>query len=102
MQAIDPGPDDGFDRAIESGAIDDGSLAFVAPDDEMDAHQRTFREKRIKGAHAPFEGGGEIIADPRPDLAVVALARNVDEDRDEAVEAVAPRQYPHAWTFVQM
>ena len=102
MQAVDPGPDDGFDRAIESGPIDDGSFAFIAPDDEMDAHQRTFREKRIEGAHTPFEGRREIIADPRPDLAVVALARNVDEDRNEAVETVAPRQYPHARTFIQL
>src|SRR5208282_3252695 len=98
----DPGPDDGFDRAIERGAIDDGSLAFVAPDNEMHAHQRTFREKRIKGAHAPFKDGGEIIADPRPDLAVVAIARDVGEDRHEAVEAVAPRQYPYARAFVEL
>ena len=102
VQAVGPAAHDVFDRAVERGAVDIRRFALVAADDEVDAHQRAFREERIEGAHAAVEGRGEILADPRPDLAVVAVARNVDQDRDEAVEAVAPRQHAHARALVEL
>ncbi len=102
IETVDPAAHDLFHRAVERLAIGVRRLAFVAPDDEMHAHQRTFGKERIEGAHAAFEGGGEIIADRRPDPAVVTFTRDIDEDRDEAVEAVAPRQHAHARPLVEL
>ncbi len=68
----------------------------------MHAHQQAFGKERIEGAHAALVGGGEIIADRRADAAVEAIARHIDENRDEAVEAVAPRQHAHARPFVEL
>ena len=48
------------------------------------------------------EGRAQIMADRGPHVAVVALARHIDEDRDEAVETVAPRQHAHARPFVEL
>ena len=73
-----------------------------AADDEMDAHQRSFRKERIEGADAAVVGLGEIVADRLAHVAVVAVARHVDEDRDEAVEAVAARQHAHARPLVEL
>ena len=102
VQAVDPAAHDGLDRAVERGAIGIRRFALGAADDEVHAHQRAFGEERIEGAHLAVERGGEIIADQRPDPSVVALARNVDEDRDETVETVAPRQHAHARTLVEL
>lgn len=101
VETVDPTAHDRFDRTIKSGAIDNGSFALAAADDEMDADQRAFREKRIERAHMTLEDRGEIVADPGPDLAVVAIAWNVDQHRHEAIEAVAPRQHPHPGAFVE-
>ncbi len=102
FQLVGPAPHDGFDGTVENSALDDRRFALVPADDEVDPHQRAFREKRIEGAHAPVEGPGEIVADLRPDLAVVAVARDVDQNRHEAVEAIAPGQNPHARALVKL
>src|SRR6185312_9264624 len=52
--------------------------------------------------HAADEDGREVVADPGADVAVVAFARYVDEHRDEAVEAIAPRQHAHTRPFVEL
>src|SRR6202042_938731 len=93
---------DGLDGAVKRRAIGIRRFALGTADDEMHAYQRAFGEERIEGAYGTVERAGEIIADQCPDRAVVALARNVDEDRDKAVEAVAPRQHAHPRTVAEL
>ena len=102
LEPVPPAAHDPFNRALEALAIRIGGLAGVALDDEMHAHQRAFGEERVEGAHAALIGHGQIVADLSPDAAVIALARDIDEHRHEAVEAVAPRQHAHARPLVEL
>ena len=102
IETVDPSPHNGFHRAVERGAVDVRRLAGVAADDEVDAHQGPFRKKRIEGAHAALESGGEVVADPGSDLAVVAVARHIDEHRHEAVETVETGQHAHPRALVEL
>ena len=45
---------------------------------------------------------GEIVADRLAHAAVIAVARHIDEHRDEAIEAVAPREHAHARPLVEL
>ncbi len=83
-------------------AIRIGRLAGVAADDEMNPRQPAFREARIEDADAALEDLGQISADPRPHLRVVAVARRKHQHRDEAVERIAPRQHAHARPLLQL
>ena len=56
----------------------------------------------MEGADAALVGVGEIIADQLAVAAAVAVARHVDQNRDEAIEAVAPRQHAHARPLVEL
>ncbi len=89
------------DRRFEGGPIRLRSLAPGAADDELDARQRALGKERIERRDMAVEGAGEIIADQRPDAAVVAVARHIDDRRYEAVEAVAPRQHADPRPFVE-
>ena len=101
-QSIGPRANDCPDLALQRRAIDRGRGAARAADDEVHAHQRAFREERIERRNAPDEGAAEIIADLHADVAVVAIARHVNQHRHEAVEAVAPRQHAHARPLVEL
>ena len=101
-QPVGPRAHDGRDFALQRGTIDRRHVAAGAADDEVHAHQRAFREERIERRDAPDEGAGEVVADPRADVAVVAFARYEHQHRHEAVEAVAPRQHAHARPFVEL
>ena len=68
----------------------------------MHAHQRAFGEGRIERRDPALVDAGEIGADGRARRGVVALARHEHHDRDEAVEAIAPRQHAHARALVEM
>src|SRR5581483_9289259 len=74
----------------------------IAADNEMNAHQRAFRKEGQVSADATVERLGKIIADRRPDFAVVTVAWNIDQDRDETIEAVAARQDPRPRTLVKL
>ena len=61
-----------------------------------------FREGRVEGRDVPVEGarrGSRRSASA--DVAVVAVARHEDDDRDEAVELVAPGEDAHARPLVE-
>ena len=62
----------------------------------MHAHQHALAEIRLEAGNAPVECLGEDLADALRDLGVEAVARDEDEGRDEAVEAVAPHEQPRA------
>ncbi len=79
-----------------------GDFARRQRDDEVDTDQRPFGEKWMKGAHPTVVDLGEIVPDRLAHVAVVTLARNVDQDRDVAIEAVATRQYAHARPLVEL
>ena len=101
-QTVGPAAHDRRDRVFQRGAVDVGSGAAGAADDEMHPHQRAFRKERIEGGDAADEGAGQIVADLGADIAVVAVARDEHQHRHEAVETVAPRQHAHARTFVEL
>ena len=44
LQPVGPGRGNCADPGFERGALDDGSFAFIAPDDVVNARQRPFRE----------------------------------------------------------
>ncbi len=62
----------------------------------MGPRQRAFGEVRVGGRQAPLVDLGEVGADPGPHGRIVAVLRHVDEERDEAPEAVGPRQHADA------
>ena len=101
-ERVDPGAHDRLDRLLQARAIGIRRVARRSDDDEMDADERAFREKRVERAHPALVDAGKIIADSLAHVAVVALARDVDEDGNEAFEAVAPRQDAHARPFVEL
>src|SRR6266576_7198907 len=68
----------------------------------MHARERAIGKERMKGGDPALVDIREISAEPRANRTVVALPRHVDEDRDEAVEAVAPHEYPHARTLFEL
>src|SRR5262249_57010288 len=93
-ELVDPGAHDRLDRALEAGAIRMRRLARRKGDDEVDADQRPLKKERMEGAHAALVGVGEIISDRLAHAAAAALARDVNEDPDEAIEAVPTRHDP--------
>src|SRR5262249_3627523 len=101
-ELVDPGAHDRLDRALEAGAIRMRRLARREGDDEVDADQRPLGKERMEGAHAALVGVGEIITDGLAHAAAEALARDVNKDRHEAIEAVAPRQDSHARPLVEL
>ena len=101
LQFVGPGRGNGADPGFQRSTLDDGRFAFIAPDDVMDARQRAFGEGRVGGREGPFVDLGQEGGDARAHVGVVFLARNEDEDRDEAVEFVDPRQRPDAGALIQ-
>src|SRR5919197_5038297 len=101
-ELVSPGAHDRFDCALEARAIRIRRLSARKKADEVDANELSLREERVERAHAALVGVGKIIADRLAHGAAVALARNIDQDGDEAIEAVAPRQYPHARSLVEL
>src|SRR5690349_24718862 len=60
------------------------------------------REEWIEGGDAARESLRKVGANLRANFAVVALARHVDEHRDETIKAVAPRQHAHARVLLEL
>ena len=71
-------------------------LAAGAADDEMHAGQPAFRKGRIVGRQAAFEDCLQIGADLLAHDAVVAVARDEDENGNETIELVDAHQRPDA------
>ena len=90
------------DLALERGALDRGAVPPERPMMKCTRTSGPSREERIEGRHAADEGARQIFADLHADVAVVALARHVDQHRDETVEAVVPRQHAHARPLVEL
>ena len=67
----------------------------------MDARERALGLRDIGGGHAAAIGRGEIGADAHPHVGVVFVAGDEDEDGDEAVELVRPRQSADARALVE-
>ena len=101
-QPIGPGAHDRADLLFQGRAVGIGRRAGLAADDEMHAGQRRIVDVRIVGADVALEHLGEIFADLRAHLPAVALARHIDQHRDEAVEAVAPRQHAHPRALLEL
>ncbi len=94
-QFVDPVAHDRRDAGLERRARHIRCLAAVAPDDEMRAGERPVRIGRIGRREASGVDVGEKGADLLANGGIVAVLRDEDEDRDEAIEAVEPRQRPN-------
>ena len=79
-----------------------GVGAGEAGDDELHAHQRAFREVGIERDDAAVVGLRQQRADALAHLGSVAIARHVDEQRDEPVEAVDAGKHAHARPRLQV
>ena len=90
------------DLALQRRAVDRRRGAAGAADDEVHAHQRTFRKEWIERRDVADEGAAQIVADPGAQVAVVAVARHEHQHRDETVEAVTPRQDAHARPLAEL
>ena len=84
------------DGVFEFVAVGSRRRAAIAADDEMDADEVAFGEARIVGRDAAVIDGLQVLADAGADVAVVAVAGDEDQDRDEVVEAVDAGEDPDA------
>ena len=67
----------------------------------MDAGKRPFGEGGVGGCQGPLIDLRQEGRDARTHIGVIFLARNEDEDGDEAVEFVGPCQRPHAGALIK-
>ena len=95
-EPVVPGAHDLADALLEVGRGHLGRRPFVAPDDELHAHQRPLGEVGVERRNAPLIGLGEQGADALAHVGVVAIAGDEDEQRHEPVEAIDAREHPHA------
>ncbi len=96
-----PVGDDLLDLGLERRLVGVRRGAAGPADDEVHPHQRPFGKRRLEGRDPAVEGAGENLADPHPDVAVVAVARREDEDGDVAVETIAAGEHPHPWSLAE-
>ena len=99
---VNPGAHNRFDRALEAGPIRIRHFARRKRDDEVDANQLALGKERVESAHPALVGSGEIIPDRLAHRAAVPFAGDVNKDRDETVESVAPRQNSHPRPLVEL
>ena len=81
-----------LDFGLEIGLGRVLQVAVPAPDNIMNAHRRTFGEKGRRGFEMPVERLFQHLLDCETHLRIVTLARNVDKNRDETPELVAPHE----------
>ncbi len=95
-EAIVPVAQDVGDAALQVLGLYPRRGALVAADDELHPHQRTVGEVGIERGDTALVGLGQKGADALAHLRGVALARRVDDDRHEAIEAVDAGEHAHA------
>ena len=88
LETVTPGADDGADAGFQRRALDARGFALVAADDVVGARERPLGIGGIGGREAPAKDPRQEIADAQAHRGVVAVLRDEDEDRDEAVELV--------------
>src|SRR4029077_8168809 len=101
LEAVAPGRDDGGDLGFQRRVLDDGRFALIAPDNVVDACERSLGEGGVGGRQAPLIDLHQEVRDAHAYVGVVFLARNEDEDGDETVELVGPCQRPYAGTLIE-
>jgi hypothetical protein len=74
---------------------------FIERDHEVHPDQRGLGEGWRKAGDAAAVGLGDPVAHPDPHIGVVAVARQVDEGRDEPVELVAAHEQADARALLQ-
>ena len=101
LQFVNPGRGNGADPGFQRGALDERCFAFEARDDVVDARKRSLGEGHIGSRRRPLVGLRQEGSEARPHVAVVFFAWDEDEDGDETIELVYPRERPHAGTFIE-
>ena len=103
-----------FQQIVVEGADDVADLCFdlvlrrvrplprIAPDDELHARQVRHREIGKEGRDAAVVELRQRRADPLAKVGGVAVARHEDQNRDEAVEAVAARERADARALLEL
>src|SRR5262249_31705919 len=102
-EAILPGAHDILDVGFQLGDVDVWGDTRVAADDKLHAHQRALGGKvGIIGCQATAVGLTKKRADALAHPTIEAIARNIDEGRDEAVEAVNAHKCAYPRTHLQV
>ncbi len=94
---VGPGRHDPLDLPFEIRFSRISKLSHLAPEHEVDAHHRTFREEGRRRLQAPIEDLLEHLLECEAHLRVVMLAWSVDENRDKTPELVAPDEDARPW-----
>src|SRR5215467_1850896 len=88
--------------SFERRHVDRRYLASRGPDDEMDPGQRRFVDLGIKGRDPTGESFLEDRRNAAAQLAVIALARHIDQRRDKALQWIAPDEYGYPLPLLQI
>ena len=95
-QCVAPGPDQGGDAGFEGRWVLLRAARVGQADDVVDPGEGALRIVRVGGTQPAAIGLGEVGADPASYRRIVAVLRNVDEERHEAAEPVRAREHAHS------
>ena len=96
QQVVGEGAHEAADGFLEVVAVNTGGAATITANDEMDPDEVAFGKVRVVGGNAALIDLGKVGADGGARLRGVAIAGDIDEHRDEIVEAVDARQHADA------
>ena len=102
LQTVGPGSHDLADCSFEFVARDIGRLALVAADDVMGAGKEAIGIGRVGGGKPALIDLGQILAHLAADGRVVAILRDIDQNGNETIELVDPRQRSDARPFREL
>ena len=95
-EPVVPGARDVGDARFECCHIDVLDGPFVPPDDEVHADQRTLGEERRERRQPALIGFAQQLPDLLADGGREAIALDINQHRDEAIEPVTPCEHPNA------
>ena len=101
-ELVFPAGDDRADVAFELILRNLRRLAFRAADDEVHTGDAAFGEGRVVSRHTAIIDRLEVVADAFPGDRIILIARDIDDQRDEAVKAVDAGQNPDPRTIREL
>ena len=82
------------DPLLDLPDVDVGDVARLRRDDDVQPHEHRLGEPQVEVRAGPVDGVAQDLLDLQPVVGVEALAGQVDEEGDEALELVAARRTP--------
>ena len=93
----------GVDQQLLQGRhVDRGNRTGRRCDRDMKARQHRFAQLRGERGDLAAERLRQNLLEPRAQFGVVAVARDIDETRHEALEGIAAHEQRHPLAFLQM